>query len=67
MELGAGVVLRRGNNLCKDSEMIKRKKIQTTSRFLALMIECQSLNMKNIRMGAHFRGREGDLSLSCLT
>lgn len=67
MELGEGVVLGRGNNLYRDSEMIKRKKIQATSRFLSWMIECQSLKMKNIRMGTHFRGRKGDLSLSYLT
>lgn len=38
-----GVVLGRGNNLYEDSEIIKRKRMKATSKFLAWMIECHSL------------------------
>ena len=41
VEVGRGVVLGRENGLCKDSEMIKRKKVKSTSRFLVWMIVIQ--------------------------
>lgn len=63
-KLGAGssgskrrVVLGRGNNFCKDSEMTRGEKVKATSRCLAWMIPRHLLEWKTAEWG-HISGEE---------